>query len=130
MNVSLTVILVSLLVGLLVAAIGTGSMKSQLKSVRNQSTAGFYESKNLQLSENQDVFLYKRVTKVPRQQVQNNNNNRPGGMTVTNAPHQMTGPQGRSGGPSGRPAGGPGGRPAGPGARRMGGPGGRGPGRR
>lgn len=132
MNVSITVILISLLVGLLVAAVGTGSMRSQLRSIKNQNTAGFYSSKSLNLSDSQDVFLYKRVTKVPRQQAQNNENNRPGGMSVTNAPHQMAGPgAGRSGGPGGRSAGGPGGRPVGgPGGRPMGGPGGRGPGRR
>ena len=128
MNLSIWVIVISLLVGLLLAAIVTGAMKAQLTSIKSQSAAGFYESQQLNLTQSQDVFLYKRVTKVPRQQPQNNNNNnRPGGMTVTHAPHPMAGPgsarPGSRPGPMGRPGGY--GRPGGPH-----GPAGRGPGRR
>lgn len=49
------------------AFFGTGSMRSQLKSVRQNSGAAVYEKKNsMQLSDDRDIFLNQKVEKMPR----------------------------------------------------------------
>lgn len=65
MDVQLLVI--SILIGVVVAFLVVGAMKAQLKSVRQQSGAANYvigESLNLTVS--RDMFLYKRVSRTPR----------------------------------------------------------------
>ncbi len=57
-------LLVSLGIGFVIALIVTGSMKSQLKSVRSQARADSYlKSDSLKLTEKRDLFLYRNVSK-------------------------------------------------------------------
>lgn len=58
------VILVCLVIALVAALVVTGVMKSQLKSVRRQNTAGSYVvDDSFRLHHKQDLFLYKNVTR-------------------------------------------------------------------
>ena len=60
-------IVVSIIVGLVVAAIVTGSMKAELKTVRSQYAAGSYVRQNsLDLRVSQDIFLRKDLVRTPR----------------------------------------------------------------
>lgn len=62
-------ILISLGVGLLVAAIGTGVMKSKLKSVRFQPAASNYLRQNsLNITNAQEIFLYYNVSRTAKPQ--------------------------------------------------------------
>lgn len=62
-----TWILIAIVVGLLVALIVTGVMRAALKSVSKQYSADFYEKEQgLDLKKTKDVFLYRRVDRVPK----------------------------------------------------------------
>lgn len=55
---------VALLIGYVVAAVVTGSMKRQLKTVRFQSAANSYVKANsMNVSESRDLFLYTQITR-------------------------------------------------------------------
>ncbi len=59
--------LISILVGLFIAFIVVGVMKSQLKSVHRQSGASNYVAhESFDLTVSQDVFLYARTSRVAR----------------------------------------------------------------
>lgn len=61
------VILICLVIAVVAAFLVTGVMKSQLKSVRRQNTAGSYVvNGSFQLNHRQDLFLYKNVTRQKR----------------------------------------------------------------
>lgn len=58
---------ISLIIGLIVAAIAVGSMVSKLKTVRSKSGASDYEKANsFKLNESKDTYLYMKVEKEPR----------------------------------------------------------------
>ena len=62
-------LLISLAVGFVIAFIVTMIMKSQLKSVRSQSAAADYmRSGSLNIHDSRDMFLYKKVTKVKKEE--------------------------------------------------------------
>lgn len=62
-------LLICLAIGLVVALIYTGSMKGQLKTVRQQAKADAYVTPgSLQLTGSRDLFLYTHVTKTERAQ--------------------------------------------------------------
>ena len=69
-------IIIALVIGLVVAFVGTGVLRSQLKSVKWQESAAMYETERLSLSNKRDIFLYRRVTKIPKPK---NDNHGPGG---------------------------------------------------
>lgn len=70
-------LLICLVVGLVVALIVTGIMRSQLKSVRKQTGAGDYtRAGSMQLTHRSDLFLYRTVSRV---RIQSNNSSRGGG---------------------------------------------------
>lgn len=57
----------SLVIGLIVAFVGTGSMKKKLKTVHQKATASDYlKPGSLQLMGQSDVFLYSNVTRTAR----------------------------------------------------------------
>lgn len=57
----------SLGIGLLSAFLATGKMKSEMSNVRSQQNANGYTKKgSLNLTEQQDVFLYHTVSRVPK----------------------------------------------------------------
>lgn len=61
-------VIISIVAGLIVAAIVTGSMKKQLKSVRAQQYAGSYVRKDsFKVTESRDTFLYSTVSRVRRE---------------------------------------------------------------
>ena len=61
-------IAISVVIGVIVGFIGSGIMKSKLKSVRFQSGAANYVVPNsFKLSNSQDVYLYSTVTKTKRE---------------------------------------------------------------
>ena len=61
-------IAISVVIGVIVGFIGSGMMKSKLKSVRFQSGAANYVVPNsFKLSNSQDVYLYSTVTKTKRE---------------------------------------------------------------
>lgn len=61
-------LVVSVVVGLLAAFVGTGKMKADLKSVRRQSAAGDYVKPNsMNVTESQEIFLYRNVSHRERQ---------------------------------------------------------------
>ena len=65
------VIIICLIVGLVAALCITGSMKSDLQSVRYQNSAGNYvEEGSFVVHHQQDLFLYKNVTR--RKKTENN----------------------------------------------------------
>lgn len=60
-------IIVSLIIGLIVAGIAVGSMVSKLKTVRSKSGAADYEKQeSFKLAEKKDTYLYKKVEKTPK----------------------------------------------------------------
>lgn len=61
---SLIWIPIALVVGVIIAAIGTGIMKGKLKSVRKQAAAADYlRAGSFNLTQSRDVFLYSTITK-------------------------------------------------------------------
>lgn len=59
--------LISVVVGVVIAFVVVGVMKGQLKSVRRQSGASNYVAhESFDLTISQDVFLYARTTRTPR----------------------------------------------------------------
>ncbi len=62
-----SLLLVSLLIGLLIGGITVGAMRAQLRSVHRQTDAGSYMNPgSLHLTQNRDVFLYQTTTRHPR----------------------------------------------------------------
>ncbi len=60
-------LLISLIIGFVIALIATGIMKSKLKSVRSQHAAANYVRQgSLHLTESHDLFLYRTVTRRAR----------------------------------------------------------------
>lgn len=60
-------ILISLIVGLVLALIITGTMRSKLKTVRHQKTANSYvRNDSMKVTVAKDYFLYRTVTRVAR----------------------------------------------------------------
>lgn len=60
-------LLISLVLGFIVALIATGVMKGKLKSVRAQAAANNYlKQDSLQVTEARDLFLYRTVTRQPK----------------------------------------------------------------
>ena len=59
-------ILIALGIGLIVALIVTGTMKSALKSVAMQRAAEYVRPGSLQLTRSQDIFLYRTVSRRER----------------------------------------------------------------
>lgn len=65
---SLIWIPIALVVGLIVAAIVTGTMKGKLKTVRSQPAARSYiKANSLNLSRSDDIYLYRNVSRVRRE---------------------------------------------------------------
>ena len=63
----ITAIIICLLVGIVVAFIAVGAMKAQLKSVGSQSAAANYiRSGSMVITEQEDLFLYRNVSRTPR----------------------------------------------------------------
>ena len=61
--------IISLIIGIVIAAVSVGIMWSQMKTVRSQSGAANYEKKDtFKLRESTDTFLYKRLDKTPKPQ--------------------------------------------------------------
>ncbi len=76
-------IIISLGVGLVVAFIVVGKMKSKLKTVKMQSSARNYQkSGSLNITESNDIFLYSNVTRTPKPK---NNGNSSGSSTHTSS---------------------------------------------
>jgi len=68
-------LLVSLVLGLVVALIVTGVMRSKLKSVKSQRAAANYvRPDSMQLTQSADLYLYSHVSRIKKPE--NNNNNR------------------------------------------------------
>ena len=64
---SVNQIIIAIVVGLLVALIVTGVMRSSLKSVSKQQSARYYvKEEGLQLTNNKDIFMYKRTERVAK----------------------------------------------------------------
>ena len=60
-------IVLSLIVGLVLALIITGTMRSKLKTVRHQKTANSYvRNDSMKVTVAKDYFLYRTVTRVPK----------------------------------------------------------------
>lgn len=60
--------MISLGIGFVIALIYTGSLKSQLKTVRAQNRAADYMKRDsLKVTESRDFFLYRNVTKIAKQ---------------------------------------------------------------
>lgn len=73
-------LLIGLVLSFIVAKIATGSMKSQLKSVRQQNTAGSYVRQNsLNMAESREHFLYSSVARTPKPTNTARSSSRPGG---------------------------------------------------
>ena len=59
---------ISVVIGIIIGFIGSGIMKSKLKSVRYQSGAADYVVPNsFKLNDSRDIYLYSTVTKTERQ---------------------------------------------------------------
>jgi hypothetical protein len=59
-----TMVIVSLVIGFVVALIATGIMRAQLKSVHYKAAAGDYlKAGSLQVTRSRDIFLYRNVTR-------------------------------------------------------------------
>ena len=66
-------IIIAIIVGLLVA---TGIMRASLKSVGKQYSADFYEKEQgLTLTKNKDIYLYRKVDRIPKPKEQPRQNN-------------------------------------------------------
>lgn len=58
--------IISLIIGLVIAAIVVGSMKSKLKTVHMKQGASDYTKANsMSVSDSRDIFLNKRVDRTP-----------------------------------------------------------------
>lgn len=79
------------MIGSLISALfGTSGMRSQLRSVHQNSGASGYEKENsMELTDNRDIFLNEKVQKTPR--------NTAGGQMPQSGPHHVTGPSSHSG---------------------------------
>jgi|GEM_PF-1534946 len=66
-NINPMVFVVAVIVGLIVAAVFTGKLKKQLKSVRAQPAASTYvKNGSMQIRESREMFLYRTVSRRPR----------------------------------------------------------------
>lgn len=75
-------ILISLLVGLVVASITVSGMKNKLKTVRANDKANSYlKEDSLDITENREMFLYRTVTRTAKAQ-QNNKGDSDGGSST------------------------------------------------
>lgn len=64
MPFTITSIIVCLIIGLVVGVIGTGILRSSLKSVDfKQEATSYRDLGNLNVTEKKDVFLYKKLDK-------------------------------------------------------------------
>lgn len=60
-------LIISVVIGLVVAFIVTGSMKGKLKSVRHQTAAGNYvKNDSMKVTESRDLFLYRQVSRTEK----------------------------------------------------------------
>lgn len=74
---SLKWIAVAIIIGIIIAFIYTGSLKSKLKTVRAKPTAKDYVVPgSLQITQQKDIFMHSSINKVPKPKA---NNNRTGG---------------------------------------------------
>ncbi len=90
-----TLIVISLVIGVIVAAIITGAMKSQLKSVRPAADARFYTKKDsLQITASSDRFLYRNVIRTARQN-SSDRNGKSGGIRISSSGRSHGGSRGR-----------------------------------
>ena len=63
----MTAIIIYIVIGIVVAFLVTGAMKAQLKSVQSQSSAASYiRSGSMVLTANEDLFLYRNVSRTPK----------------------------------------------------------------
>lgn len=63
----LKILLISLVIGFIVALVSVGAMKGQLKSVRAKNNANSYiKSNSLNITGSSEIFLYRNVVKTPR----------------------------------------------------------------
>lgn len=70
-------LVVSLVVGLVAALIGTGKMKADLKTVRQQhAAAGYVRENSMKVTESQDIFLYRNVARRERANETNGSSSR------------------------------------------------------
>lgn len=71
----------SLLFGVLTAFLMTGTMKSQLKSVAFKANASDYvRAGSMKLTEENDMFIYRQLTKTPRADIKDNDHKGSGGL--------------------------------------------------
>lgn len=64
MPFTITSVIVCLIIGLVVGVIGTGILRSSLKSVDfKQEATSYRDLGNLNVTEKKDVFLYKKLDK-------------------------------------------------------------------
>lgn len=76
-------ILISLLVGLVVASIIVGGMKNKLKTVRANDKANSYlKADSLNITESREMFLYRTVTRTAKAQQSNNDSGSSGGSST------------------------------------------------
>ena len=62
-----TKLIVSLVVGFVIALIATGVMRSSLKSIRPQpSAASYVRNGSMQVTEHGDMFLYRRINRIAK----------------------------------------------------------------
>lgn len=91
-------VIVSIILGIIIACIVTGAMKKELKTVVPQKTANNYILMgSLQLTRTKDTFLYRNVVRVPRPKDSGSGSRSSGGGSRTH-----TGSSGRSHGGGGR----------------------------
>lgn len=77
-----TALLVSVVIGFLIALIYTGRLKAQLKTVRPQNRAADYvKSGSMNVTESRDIFLYRNVQRIPRQSSSSGSRGRGGSGT-------------------------------------------------
>lgn len=77
------ILVVSLLVGLAIALIATGIMRSQLKSVRCRDTVEDYTKKDsLKLTKENELFLYRKVDRRKKQEESSSSSGGSGGSTT------------------------------------------------
>ena len=64
-------LLISLLVGLVIGGVVLGILWKQLKTVvKNNAAADYIRKNSFRLTQQQDVYLYKKLDRQPRQQQQ------------------------------------------------------------
>lgn len=75
-------LLISIGVGIVIAAIAVGSMIAQLKTVRRKNEAADYKKTNsFRLQESRDIYLYKKVDKRKKENQENNTHTSSSGNT-------------------------------------------------